>query len=122
MQKKTKDVTLGQRIRLVRKQRDWSREKLASLSDAHVQSIAAYERDVSIPSALVLKKIADALGVSMEYLVSGESNNTISVKSKELLKRVEQLDRVNPDSLKSLLDIMDVIIREQQMKELARAS
>lgn len=122
MEKKNKEVTLGQRIRLLRRERDWSREKLAESIEVHVQSIAAYERDGSVPSALILKKIADAFGVSMEYLVSGSSNNSVSVKSKELLKRIEQLDRLSPDSLKSLLGVMDVYIRDQQVKELSRAS
>lgn len=123
MQKKTKETTLGERIRLLRRERDWSREQLAEVIDVHMQSIAAYERDSSIPSALVLKKIADAFGVSMEYLVSGEASNSVAVKNKELLKRVEQLDRVKPDELEGLLDMMDlVIIRSQLTKNLAKAS
>lgn len=123
MQKKTKETTLGERIRLLRRERDWSREQLAEAIDVHMQSIAAYERNSSIPSALVLKKIADAFGVSMEYLVSGEASNSVAVKNKELLKRVEQLDRVKPDELEGLFDMMDlVIIRSQLTKNLAKAS
>ncbi|MBL7960934.1 helix-turn-helix transcriptional regulator [bacterium] len=122
MQKKTqKEGSLGQRIRQLRREREWTQEQLAEAIEAHVQTVGLYEKG-TLPTALVLKRIADAFGVSMEYLVSGETNNTVTIKSKDLLKRIDQLQRLNPHSLKSLMDVMDVYIRDQQVKELARAS
>lgn len=107
----------------MRRDRDWSQEDLGKKIDIHWQTVALYERDSTIPSALVLKRIAEALGVSADFLLFGDSEAAQSkFRNKELLKRVEQLDRVNPDSLKSLLEIMDVIIRDHQVKELAKAS
>lgn len=116
-----KDGSLGERIRLLRRERDWSQEKLAKMVGAHLQSIGLYEKDESSPSAQVLKKIADAFSVSVDYLLSGDTD-AVQIKNKELLKRVQQLDRVSPDDLKSLIDMMDLVIRNQQVKDLAKAS
>jgi transcriptional regulator with XRE-family HTH domain len=114
--------TLGDRIRQLRREKEWSQEKLAKTVGAHIQSIGIYEKDESIPNALILKKIADAFGVSVDYLISGESDNAVLIKNKELLKRVELLDRLNPNSLKTVIEVMDMALRDQQVKELAKAS
>lgn len=119
---KKKETSLGERMRQLRRERDWSQEKLAKMVGAHIQSIGIYEKGDSVPTALVLKKIADAFGVSTDYLISGESDNSVQLKNKDLLKRVEQLDRINPDSLKGLIEMMDLVIRDNHMKELAKAS
>jgi transcriptional regulator with XRE-family HTH domain len=122
MKKNQKEATLGQRIRQLRREREWTQEQLAHAIDAHVQTIGLYEKG-TMPTALVLKRLADVLGVSMEYLVTGETDNTVTIKSKDLLKRVEQLERLSPESLKSLLSVMDVYIsRENAAKELLSTS
>lgn len=75
-----------------------------------------------MPTAPILKKIADAFGVSVDYLISGGSDHAVLIKNKELLKRVEILDRMNPNSLKTVLEVMDMAIHVQQVKDLAKAS
>lgn len=123
MHKKTqakKEVSLGQRIRQLRREREWTQDHLAQAIDIHVQTIGLYEKG-TMPTALVLKRMADVFGVTTDYLISGEADNTLTIKNKELLKRVQQLDRVNPDSLKSLLDMMDVYIQNKAVKDVVAA-
>lgn len=117
-----KEMSLGERIRQLRRERDWSQEKLAKMVGLHLQSIGLYEKDESIPTALVLKKIADAFGVSVDYIISGGTDKAVQIKNKELLKRIEQLDRISPEDLSGLLQMMDLVIRSHQVKELATAS
>ena len=114
---------LGERIKQLRLARGWSQEEFGEKIDIHLQTIRVYEKDETIPSALVLKRMAEVFGVTADYLLFGESEGgSAKIKNKELLKRVEQLDRIKPESIKDLLGIMDVIIRDQQMKDLAKAS
>lgn len=125
MPKKTahKELSLGQRIRQLRRDRNWSQEEFGEKIDIHVQTIGVYEKDETIPSALVLKKMAEVFGVTSDFLLFGETEGgAAKIKNKELLKRVELIDRLNPGSLKTVFDVMDLVIRDQQVKDLSKAS
>lgn len=75
-----------------------------------------------LPAADVLKTMADVFGVSIDYLVLGDTDNaSLRVQNKDLFKRFQQLDRVSPEKIKGLIEVMDVYIRENAAKELLTA-
>lgn len=123
MKTKKSTQSLGERIRQLRRERDFSREKLGEEIGIHWQTIGLYEKDDSIPSALILKKIADAFGVTTDYLLTGETqNDTVSkVRNKELLKRFQLLDRISPEDIRDLMGVMDVYIQKNAVKEAVTA-
>ena len=63
---------IGQRLRLSRSAEGLSLRQLSDLIDNRVtaQAIGKYERDESMPSSAVLMALADALDVTIEYLMS----------------------------------------------------
>lgn len=86
---------VGDRIRATREERDWTQEDLAremNRPDAQTQ-ITKWETGVSKPSAPNLAVLAEALGVSIDYLVTGRKDD--ATKSASLLlaarKRVAEL-------------------------------
>lgn len=62
---------LGLRIRLLREQAKISQEALGQLSGLHRTYVGAIERGERNPSVLSLKKIADALRVTVGDLFNG---------------------------------------------------
>jgi transcriptional regulator with XRE-family HTH domain len=63
----------GDRVRDAREQRNWTQEQLdeaAGLSKSFLSEIENDKRNISSESAL---KIADALGISLDYLLRGET-------------------------------------------------
>lgn len=54
---------LGKRIRELRKERGWSQERLAEVSDIHENHLRRIEGGTANPSYLVLVRIARALKV-----------------------------------------------------------
>lgn len=125
MKKRTKPQpdTLGQRIRQLRKLREWSQDDLGKKIGSHWQTVARYEKGFVTPSADTVQKIAEVFGVTTDFLLFGANEGgAAKIRNKELLKRVEQLDKINPDAIKDLLGVMDVYIRDHQVKELAKAS
>jgi transcriptional regulator with XRE-family HTH domain len=122
MPKKNQKSTIGQRIRQLRREREWSQEEFGNKVNIHWQSVGRYEKDQVIPTADILMRMAQAFGVSADYLLFGD-NESLRVQNKELFKRFQQLDRVNPDKIKGLLEVMDVYIsRENAAKELLTTS
>lgn len=66
------------------------------------------------PGLLSAKKIADALGVSLDYLV-GEGVN--SKFDKRTLKRLQDLELLEEDKKSTLLDLIDTYIRDSKARQ-----
>jgi transcriptional regulator with XRE-family HTH domain len=62
-------IIFGKRLTEVRKDKKLSRNDLAKKLDMHGAVIGRYEPDEVKPSIEVAAKIAQALGVSLDYLV-----------------------------------------------------
>ncbi len=110
-------MTLGQKIKRLRRERDLGQTQLAKKLNTSVVTISSYETDKSMPSSEMLMKLGKVFNVSIDYLVSAQTSGTVQIQNKELLKRIEQLDRINPDDIKSLMDVMDVYIQKNTIKD-----
>lgn len=116
-------MSFGQRLKQLRRERNWTQEDLGKKINTHLQTVVRYENDTVIPTATVLKKMSEAFGVSIDYLVFGPTDGTsLHLQNKELLKRIEKLDKIKPETIEPLLQVMDVYIRENATKELLAAS
>lgn len=60
---------IGRNVRDVRQDRIWSQEELADRAGVHRTYISQVERGVTNPTATVIAKIADALGVEPAELM-----------------------------------------------------
>jgi transcriptional regulator with XRE-family HTH domain len=65
---------IGKRLQTIRKSKKINQEEVARYLDVKRQTYSAYERDVSIPDSLTLKKLADFFQVSTEYFFDYEGN------------------------------------------------
>lgn len=68
-------MTLGERISDLRKQRNYSQEYIAQELDISRQAVYKWEKDLSSPDTAHLIKLAELLGVSVEYLATGNTEN-----------------------------------------------
>lgn len=67
------DTLIAERVRTLRKARDYTLDQLAELSGVSRSMISLVERQETSPTAAVLNKLADALGVSLPTLLSPEA-------------------------------------------------
>jgi len=65
-----KRILLGRRIRVIRKAKDWTQEKLGAKADVSYKFIGEIERGQQNPSFDTLVKIADALEIELFDLFS----------------------------------------------------
>ena len=107
-------MTIAERIRLTRQQKKMSQTELASKAGINLKSLSRYELDASIPPANALKDIADALGVSSDTLLSDEQ---ISIKDKELLKKFEAIQSIEGDTKNMIIEFLDLAIRDHKAKQ-----
>lgn len=66
--------TFPQRLRRMRLRRGMTQRHLADICYVHIRSIQDYEKGRGHPSAEVLCSMADALGVSVDYILCRTDN------------------------------------------------
>jgi len=107
-------MNTGKIIADLREQKGWSQTDLADSSGVSRVMIGKYERGDAVPSIEAAKKIADALEVSLDYLV-GEGVN--SKFDKRTLKRLQDLELLEEDKKSTLFDLIDTYIRDSKARQ-----
>ena len=103
----------------LREQKGWSQTDLANSSEVSRVMIGKYERGEASPSIEAAKKIADAFGVSLDYLVGEGMNATFDKKTLQRLKDLEDLDDTKKQTL---FDLIDTYIRDAKTRKTYLAS
>jgi transcriptional regulator with XRE-family HTH domain len=69
------EIQIGKRIQAIRKERHLSQDQLAELAMLNRVTVAKYESGRIEPGAQALARIADALEVSIDYLLGREDES-----------------------------------------------
>jgi len=116
-------MKIGDRIRLIREQRGLTRQQLAEKIGTSVGIIYFYEKNRKIPSAEILKRIAEAFNVSTDYLLGLTDDPTpnrgeLPAFIKERLKKLENIEQKNyPQRLREIAEMLNRIADELEGKE-----
>ena len=100
-------MTLGERIRRIRTQRDLTLEKLAQGTGLTISFLSQVERDAVSPSVESLQKLAKALGTRVgAFFEEDERKELTLVRRAERPRRVDEQARTTVETLASgLLNI-----------------
>ena len=104
----------GKIIANLRANKGWSQTELADNSGVSRVMIGKYEREDASPSIEAAKKIADALGVSLDQLV-GEGINADF--DKQTLKRMKDILKLEENKKLTLFDLIDTYIRDSKARK-----
>ena len=103
---------LGEKIKTLRKERGLTLEQLGEMTESSKSYIWALEnKKPPRPSAGKISRIAEALGVSTEYLL----NEELSTPSDELLDHAyfRKLQNLPPDTKQKIKDLIDMWGKEK---------
>lgn len=64
--------SIGNRISQFRKEKGYTQEEMAEKLGVTPQAVSKWENDISYPDILLLPKIAEMLGITVDELLSGE--------------------------------------------------
>ena len=112
-------MTLGKRIKQLRTEKGLSQSQLAEMIDISYPQMSRYEIKGVQPPADVLKKLADVLGTTADYIISGDSNEKIKngLKDAELIKQFKEMDKLPDEEKNVLLKIVSAYIRDFKAKQ-----
>lgn len=95
---------LAERLRVNRKALGIRQEEMAELLDIKRQTYSAYERGVSIPSAVVIKQIANHFGIGVDELFSGPKDNPVQYYEQQILQIIHRASELPEAYMEKLLD------------------
>lgn len=108
-----KSITFGNRLSQVRKEKKISQDALAKKISQHGAVIGRYERDEVKPSIEIAAKIADALDVSLDYLVG----STDLLLDKGIINRIQDIQQLDNENKDHLFALMDAFLRDYKAKQ-----
>ena len=112
---------LGKRILELRKQKGLSQSELAEQAGVSYAQIGRYETKGSQPPAEVLKKIANALNTTSDFLMNGNTDEKAkaALQDTELLQQFKAVDQMNDDDKVTIKKLIDAFITKGKIKQLA---
>ena len=90
--------SLGKRVKIARIERDLSQQQLATLTGLRQAHVSLIENDHHDPSASVVRRLAEALHVSSDYLL-GLSGELKTSRSRQHGKKARELALVDESEL-----------------------
>lgn len=89
------NMTLGQRISMLRKQKTLTQDAIAEAVGVSAQAVSKWENDNSCPDIMLLPKLAKTLGVTVDVLLTGESKpETRMLPPAELKPAAQRIMRI----------------------------
>ena len=101
-------MTIGEHIALLRKRKKLSQAVLGKSVGTSGDIIGRYERDIITPSIEVIMKIADALEVSIDFLV-GKTSLELDTQT---LNRMEEISKLPSEKKNYVLGLIDMALRD----------
>lgn len=113
---------LGDRIKDLRKQKNLSQSELADKVGISYAQIGRYETKGSQPPAETLKKIADALGVSPDFLIYGTSDEKAKTKltDADLINQFKAIENMDEEDKNVIKKLIDAFITKKQLQKLVQ--
>jgi transcriptional regulator with XRE-family HTH domain len=110
---------LGNRIIALRKAKNWSQSDLAGKVGVSYAQIGRYETKDAQPPAAVLKKIADALETTVDFLVNGntEDKANASLLDAEVIRYFKEVDTLPAEDKSALLRVIGGFLRDVKTKQ-----
>ncbi|MDC9591778.1 helix-turn-helix transcriptional regulator [Xenorhabdus sp. XENO-10] len=112
----------AQRLRELRRQKGLSQSELGKLAELHYTHIGRFERGTSRPGSDTLKRLADVLGVSGDYLLEGAETEAAKARfeDRELLRQFQAVEQLPEEDKEVIKKLLDAFLIKKQLQVLAR--
>lgn len=113
-------MELGEKIKTLRKRQGLSQEELSERVEINATHLSRLETGKYQPSIDVLKRLADALEVSADYLLSPEDEEPaeVHIANRPLAERIRLIDSLDEADQQALVQVIDSMLTKHRMREL----
>jgi len=106
----------GSRLKALRKQKNWSQKELAMRVNIRFQQLNKYESGLNVPPADMLVKLAQALDVTVDHLLTGNPVEDSPLANSRLFRRFKVLELLNQDDQDTVIKIIDAMIAKERVE------
>lgn len=106
---------LGKRIKLLRAEKNISQEELAKKVGVHTNHLSRYERDLTSPSIDVVIKMAEALDVSIDFLIFGNMKPQLS--DRDLVSLFSKIELLTDRQKETVKDFLSAFVLKADLKQ-----
>jgi len=118
----TDENVFGNRVLALRKQKGWSQPELGKAVGTSGAIVGRYERGEITPSIEVARKLAEAFGVTLDYLVSDKNEVPNILQDKAMLDRWQAIDSLAPPERERILSVLDSLVRDAKARHAYRVT
>lgn len=116
-----KAATFSSRLKQLRMQKGLSQKAFAELIGTHPVQYNRYETGDNIPASELLTKIADALGVTVDYLLDGKNEEAAVAKfeDKDLLNLFSEVEKLKTEDKLYIKKVIEDLLKVKKFQQLA---
>lgn len=112
-------VSLPERIRALRTENSWSQADLADRIDAEQAQVSRYESGRAVPSLATVVRLAEAFGVSTDYLLIDDAPRRPFRSAEDALgDQLATITELSADDRAMLLSFLDALVTRTRLKRL----
>jgi len=113
-------MTAGEKIRQLRKQKNWTQDELGTKVHIDGRHICRYENNRLIPGRKVIKRFAEVFGISVEELLggNGETAPEYLIQDKEFLKLIQEIEEMDQEDQFVVKRFLETMAMKKQLEKL----
>ncbi len=113
----------AQRLRELRQKRGLKQTELAEIAGVNNGNLSRYERGSAQPSAEVLSRLADALGVTVAHLIEGgQEELAAALPDPELRQHLMEIERLPEEDRLVVKRLIEAFLFRKRVQDLALPS
>lgn len=115
-------MTLGKKIKELRAEKGLSQAALEELSGVNSKLLSKYENERIIPTADTLRKIAEALQISSDYLIfeNAPKNGISQLHDLELFEKFRVVEQMAPENRNMIKNLIDAVIIKSKLEDVIK--
>lgn len=115
-------MTLGKKIKELRAEKGLSQAALEELSGVNSKLLSKYENERIVPTADTLRKIAEALQISSDYLIfeNAPKNGVSQLHDLELFEKFRIVEQMAPENRTMIKNLIDAVIIKSKLEDVIK--
>jgi transcriptional regulator with XRE-family HTH domain len=113
-------MTTGQKIRKLRRDRNWTQAELGENAGINYRNLNRYEHDKLKPGAKMLAKLAAAFGVSIDEMAEDEMVPDLTIQDSDLFNCFRQAQAMGEEDKMVIKKLVQAMVVKNQVQTLGR--
>ena len=117
-----KEESFSKKLREIRRRKNLSQAEMGKILGLHYTHISRYERGVSKPTVESLKRIAEALEVTTDYLIEDKPDKAAKAKIEDrmLLEQFHEIEKLSEEDKYIVKELLDAFLAKRKIQQIIK--